>query len=352
MRKCLLLAGVATALAIAPTAASASETGRGEITFSNNVDTSIYDHFYRLDATGIFGGVLVYGVVNPDSAAVAVTDAKQIMSDSDVAFREENELNGENGYVDPIFGPGWSEAGQDPNDNLTDGVFQGQIRAGFFAPIINNATTGDIDADGNVGVNVAAGQYNQQQNSANIAVSASAADASDDGDDPSLLPDGDGDGGWASAYTTGYQSLTGTSYGGLNEDTLPEDDEEAGGGGNNFRDRNTATTGEVAGDGNIGVNVAAGAFNQQQNLMTLAVASNAVLAQSNAALWQTSSCNYAEIQDEINNATSGAITGAGNIGVNVAAGVGNQQQNSLTAAVSGDFGGGSGGGTGGGSDPS
>lgn len=339
MKKYILLASVATALALAPSAAFASDSNsEGSISFSNNVDTSIVNHYYQFDLTGMFGGVLITGVVEPDSAAVAVTDAKQIMSDTSVTFREENELNGENGYVDPVFGPGWSEAGNDPNDGLTNGTLEGQIRVGFFAPVINNASTAALDSDGNLGVNVAAGQYNMQQNSANMAVSANA--------------DPDQSGGWASASTTGYQSLTGTYYGRAEGD-LPQDEEDVGGGGNNYRDRNTALPGAITGSGNIGVNVAAGAFNQQQNLLTLAVANNSVLAQSTAALWQTASCNDAEIQDEINNAGTSAITGSGNIGLNVAAGVGNQQQNALTAAVSGAFGGGSGGdgGTGGG-DPS
>jgi hypothetical protein len=324
MKKYLLLAGVAAVLASVSTNASANRGGADvDLEFSNNVDTSVVNHYYRFDLTGMFGGALIRGVIEPDSAATAITDAKQVMEHVDVRFREENELNGENGYVSAVFGPGWSEAGNDPNDSLTNGVVEGQIRVGFFAPIINTATTGAIDADGNVGVNVAAGQYNMQQNSANIAVS------SNDVED-----------GWASASTTGYQSLKGTFYGAADDETLPEDDEESGGGGNNFRDRNTALPGEITGDGNIGVNVAAGAFNQQQNLMTLAVASNSILSQSTAALWQNAQYNDAEIQDQQNFASTGGITGAGNIGVNVAAGVGNQQQNSLTAAVAGDFGGG------------
>jgi hypothetical protein len=56
-------------------------------------------------------------------------------------------------------------------------------------------------------------------------------------------------------------------------------------------------------------------------------------------LWQASSGNSIDVQNEMNTASSGAISGAGNIGVNIAAGVGNQQQNSLTAAVSNSTGG-------------
>lgn len=288
MKRYFLLAGVATAFAIAPTSAFAGTPGGDNyddpITFENHVSTTLYNASYQYNLTGMLGGVLIYGLIDPNSAANAITDAKQIESDEDVTF---------------------------------EASLGGLLTGDYEASVHNDATAGEVTGDGNVGVNVAAGQYNMQQNSANLAVSA-------ENDTPDHV-----DGGWASAATTGYQSLTGTSYGPgdiyiLNyEVTSP------------YEDRNNATTGAVTGSGNVGVNVAAGAFNQQQNLMTIAVADNSILSQSNAALWQTSSCNSIDIQDQRNTATSGAVTGAGNIGVNVAAGVGNQQQNSLTAAVSG-----------------
>jgi hypothetical protein len=163
-----------------------------------------------------------------------------------------------------------------------------------------------------------------QENSANLSVSG----------DANLTAEG----GWANASTTGYQSLEGTLYG------TPGDNEDALGDITNYYDRNTATGGDVGSNGNVGENVAAGAFNQQQNLLTIAVANNSILSETSAALWQNSSCNQIGIQDQINTALSGAITGNGNIGVNVAAGVGNQQMNSLTAAVSNSTPGATGGG--------
>jgi hypothetical protein len=278
MKHYLLLAGVATAFAIAPTAASAQEYS--PITFENHVSTTVVNGSFDFDLTGMFGGVLIQGTIDPDSAAHAVTDAKQIQSYETVQF--------------------------DPN--------LGQLFDGDGATVDNDADAGDVTGSGNIGVNVAAGQYNMQQNSGNMAVSANA--------NPDAL------GGWSSAATTGYQSLTGTEYGAATVDfydfeiPLP------------YSDDNDASSGKVTGNGNIGVNVAAGAFNQQQNLLTLAVANNSVLSQSTAVLWQTAACNYIGIQDQNNEATSGTVSGSGNIGVNVAAGVGNQQMNSLTAANS------------------
>jgi hypothetical protein len=286
MKRYILMAGVATALAIAPSAAFASGEGDGSITFDNHVGTALFNTSIEFEGTALIGNVTLTGVINPNSAAIANTDAKQILSGETVDFSRPDKKK------------------SDP------------------ATVHNNATTGAVNSDGNVGVNVAAGQDNMQQNSANLAVSADT---------------NAGANGWASASTTAYQSLTGTSYG------VSGNNGNGNGNGNgnktHFVDHNNATGGDVGGTGNVGVNVAAGAFNQQQNLLTLAVANNSVLAQSNAVLWQTASCNSVDIQTQRNNAESGVVNGSGNLGVNIAAGVGNQQINSLTAAVSGPLGG-------------
>jgi hypothetical protein len=287
MKRYVLLASAAAALAMVPSAAFAgtSDNSDDPITFENHASTTVVNASYELSATALFGGVLLYGTIDPDSAALATTDAKQIINDESVTFSAS--------IIDLLSG--------DPE-----------------ATVRNNASTGDINGDGNVGVNVVAGQYNMQQNSANLSVSAD--------------PSSEADGGWAQASTTGYQSLTDTFYGPGDISILNYDLADSP-----YNDHNTATGGNVGGSGNVGVNVAAGAFNQQQNLLTLAVANNSVLSQSNAVLWQTASCNDMTIDSQHNNASSGVVNGAGNIGVNIAAGVGNQQQNSLTAAVSGPF---------------
>lgn len=344
MKYALLTAVAVPALAVAGTA-MAQESVPGsydgesgvevDLRYANNIDTSVTTDVTYTKDVALRGAVALEGTIAVDSSAVAVTDAKQFLTGVAVTYREENELNGENGYVDAVFGPGWSEAGLDPNDDLIEGGLEDQIRAGFFAPIINTVDTFNVDASGNVGVNLAAGYFNMQMNSASIAVSEdSNAEAS---------------GGWAEASTTGLQSLIGVAQYAV-EDFLDEDDPENGGGQNNFRDRNSILGAAITGSGNIGVNVAAGSLNQQANLMTLATANNADLAEANAGLIQTALLSYVEQQDSINSITGLDISGAsGNIGVNMAAGVGNQQINALTIAASQ---GGSGGGTGGGGDGS
>lgn len=294
---------------------------RGDINYENNIDTSVVTDVAYYKRVGLIGGALVVGVVHVDSSAVAVTDAKQISGLNATTYREENELNGENGYVSGIFGPGWSESGNDPNDNLINGSLEGAIRVGYFAPIINTVEAFDVSGAGNIGVNLAAGYYNMQMNAATLASSS--------------VQNPDALGGWSEASTTSLQLLIGTEQYAADSDILPEDDEGSGGGGNNFRDRNTIVGGTVGGDGNIGVNAAAGSFNQQANLMTLAVATDSALAEANSGLIQASVFNSVEQQDSINSVGGITIADvAGNIGVNMTAGVGNQQLNSLTIATS------------------
>ncbi|HMT47018.1 MAG: hypothetical protein RL702_412 [Pseudomonadota bacterium] len=339
MRNRLLLAASVPALLMAGSAWA--QTVPGGITYANNIDTSVVTDVTYTKDVALTGTVTLSGSVDVDSSAVAVNDVKQIQGPGVVYYREENELNGENGYVDPVFGPGWSESGNDPNDQLIDGAPESQIRAGYFAPIINTLNDVNVDGTGNLGLNTAAGYFNMQMNSASLAVSSDS--------------NADAVGGWAEASSTALQSLTGVIHMAAPGDILNEDDPEAGGGGNNFRDRNSLTAWDIAGAGNVGVNGAAGAFNQQANLLTLAVADNSTLAEANAGLIQTAYGNVTEQQDSINTVDGLTVGGTGNIGVNLAAGVGNQQLNALTIASStttatpGETGGGGGGGGGDGS---
>jgi len=345
--KAVLLKAVAISALIVATPALAQETGlagelTGDVEYNNTIDTSIYTDVTYTKDVALEGTVTLGGHVVVNSSAVAVNDVKQLSGLNFATYREENELNAENGWVDEVFGPGVSEAGQDPNDDLTDGVEQGNIRVGYFAPIINTVEAFDVTGEGNVGVNLAAGYMNMQLNSSVLATSEFTGENSDARG-----------GGWAEASTTSLQALGGVGQFAAPSDILPEDDPEEGGAGNNFRDRNTLLGGTVGGAGNIGVNAAAGSLNQQANLMTLAVATDSSLAEANAGLVQVALFNGVEQQDSINTVGGLVVTDAeGNIGVNMAAGAGNQQLNSLTMATSigGDTGNGDGNGGGNGDD--
>jgi hypothetical protein len=344
MKKLMLCTAALSAFIAAPAMASQNHDGPSldadvdaevNIEYSNNIDTSLTTDATFVKEVSLIGGAVVRGVVNVDSSAVAITDAKQLQQGVAVLYREENELNGENGYVDPVFGPGWSESGNDPNDQLTNGVLEGRIRVGYFAPVINTVDDFTVDSSGNTGVNLSAGYFNMQMNSTTLATSSNASD--------------DAVGGWSEASTTAFQSLLGVTQHSTPDFAAPEDDPEQGGDNNNFRDRNSVLGGTISGSGNIGINAAAGSLNQQANLMTLAVANDTTLAEANSGLIQAATLSYVEQQDSQNLVTGLIIDGAsGNVGVNFASGVGNQQLNSLTIAASAGGTPGNGGGNGGG----
>lgn len=177
----------------------------------------------------------------------------------------------------------------------------------------NTATGGGaalFGAQGNVGVNIAAGAGNGQSNQAALA----AVDAREV---------------FASAQVFSRQSASGNTVGGTGVQTT-----------------NTATMADAmlqGATGNVGVNIAAGAGNLQSNALAASVnagngAGNGtpvgVIAKATASNSQSTSGN--SLSDcgcgPANNAAMNgfALAGArGNIGVNIGAGAGNAQSNGL-----------------------
>jgi hypothetical protein len=316
------LAGVATAVAFTGAA-------QAQITGSLDADVDYYNEItgivevetnYEKDVF-LSGGAFLTGEISVDSSAVAIADNKQLLGGLDVTFREETPVGNDedpNVYVD----------NDNPGDGLVDdpeGTLGGgqDTDIGFYASVINDSSDVIIaDNTGNIGVNMAAGYFNQQEN---IAVLASSDyDGADSG----------GADGWAEAALIAAQGA-GDLYYGPDEST---DDET----GNDVRDRNFVGSVEITGgSGNIGVNNAAGAFNQQKNALVVAVATNASLAEANSGVIQASLDSRVVAMNSRNYTEDLTLTGnAGNIGVNVAAGVGNQQLNALVIAASQGGGGG------------
>lgn len=287
----ILLASAATLVAVAPAYAqqvpTGTITGSGTITYNNLINTELTNTASNRSDTTFAGNVNLTGDVAVDTAGQSISDVKQI-----------NNAN----------------TALSSNTVATDGT---DTRGSN----VNSSIGGNVNADGNVGVSTAAGDYNQQANIGTISVAS--------GTDTTGTT---GSGGWASANSTAAQSTTGTYAG-------PELDGTTGSPTTQSMGRNAASVGDVAGAGNIGVNSTAGAFNSQANIMTLAVASDSSLAQANAGIVQLSTGNLTYAQDSLNSVATGTVSGAGNIGVNAAAGVGNEQINSLTVAASGAFGG-------------
>jgi hypothetical protein len=303
-----------------------------DIDYYNDLSADISVDSHTADLTLLIGGALETGWIRVDSKAAAVADSKQVLHQNDVDFREENWINGANGSVDPIFG-----AGRAQQPHLADrGPVTAQIDVGYFVPVIETIAPLDVHGTGNIGANFAAGYYNQQENVAALATSRFDAGATEE-DSPDVH------GGWSSASTMALQSLEDNFYGPNDEIVRNEDDDY-----NDYRDRNRVAGGTVSGSGNIGVNAAAGAFNQQQNMLSVSTASEASLSQASAGVLQNAFWNDTTVVDTNNRVGTIAVSGSGNIGVNAAAGVGNQQHNSLTIAASSGGGSGSNGGSTGG----
>lgn len=285
--KYLLLASVA-AFAATPALAQVDST----VTFNNAISSTTSSAETHATDTTLAVDVTGTGNIEVDSAATANSDDKQVIEGNTVDFLRG--LNDEDGTV------------------AANGV------------VTNTTDTVDVEgANGNVAVNAATGYFNAQSNVGTIGVVTSASPV-------------DENGAWGKANTTAWQSLNDTSYGAV-----------ATGNGENalaasFMDSNAASVGDVDGAGNIGINSAAGAFNGQQNIMTLAVATNSSLANATAGVIQSSTGNAVRLNDSDNTVNLGAISGDGNIAINTAAGVGNLQHNSLTVSAAGAFGGGAG----------
>ncbi|QIK80783.1 cell surface protein [Lysobacter sp. HDW10] len=162
------------------------------------------------------------------------------------------------------------------------------------------------DAQGNIGLNVAAGVGNAQTN--DVALSAV-----------------DGRRVFASAMSFNNQG-TFENYG--------------TGGTRRDVDYRATVDGNVLANakGNIGVNVAAGVGNAQSNSLAASVNTSGTIAKATADSQQLTLLNMLEADcgdlDSTASLAGGALQGAqGNIGVNIAAGVGNAQHNGLSIAV-------------------
>jgi hypothetical protein len=268
--KAILLTGAALLFAVP----AAAQTVTPNIRYTNALQTTITNNSTMNSNTSINGNVTISGNVEIDSTSGAVVDGKQIINGNQVVFTNVDD----------------DDADADPNNGMS----------------FNTVNPFNVTTNGNAGVNIASGTYNVQSN--DTAISSASTDS------PSV-----DDGGWASASTTNYQSLNGTYYGG-------------DGSRDSYFDRNTANVGDITGNGSIGVNAAAGAFNLQANKMAIATAFDTSLAQATSGSIQQVTGNLITLQDSANVADIGTVGGAGNVGVNVAAGVGNVQSNSMTIA--------------------
>jgi len=345
MRRHLLLAGVAgLAFTLIPAAAMAQEyiddpfNGQSELEldFRNGIQAYVSTVVDSTRDTTVAGDVDFDGTIYVDASASAVIDNKQILTGNSVAFREETSTDGQSGNVDPAVWGAADGVNQGPSGSFDpNDAGDTTIDIGFFSPVIETVQDFSVTGGtGNIGLNIAAGYYNAQENIASLATSTFEGDDADTGS-------------FAEASLTSLQSNLWNYYG---PDYVQSDSSGDDTAGNDYRDRNTVGNATIAGTGNIGVNAAAGAFNLQKNALVVASATDAALATATAAVIQTSDCNDTVVMDTVNTVEGPNIGSAtsGNLGVNLAAGVGNIQMNSLVIAASLGTGGGGGGGDGGG----
>ena len=188
---------------------------------------------------------------------------------------------------------------------------QATIANGSFGDGDNSASaSGDAmrGAQGNMGLNIAAGVGNVQSNDA-------------------ALSSVDGDAVFAAAQVFNSQATA------INGGT----DAPSGPSNQLFYDASIGDNVLSDAAGNIGVSVAAGVGNAQSNALAASTNSSGALAWATADSEQVSLMNALEANCDLDNTASlagSALSNAvGNIGANIAAGVGNAQHNGLSIAT-------------------
>jgi len=300
----LLLGAAIAAFGIIPVAQADQVDVSQSASWDNSVDVSLS---WSVDVTkflNIDGSISISGEVDADALSHATLDDKQIVDGNSVQFEDY-----QNAYQD------WSTEGSGAEPGLGQGpgdpFFTEEGTAQGPALYTNTVTAGSdtlSNASGNIGLNMAAGDYNVQENAAVISSAESL--------------DGSG------AAEAGSFSLQNLYDNGFNDQSYELENTDID---------NTVSIGSGlanGADGNIGVNGAAGAFNIQKNALVIATVTGGNLAEATAGTIQDVEENNSVHEDTTNNVNiGGSLIGAsGNIGVNLASGVGNLQLNTLTIA--------------------
>ncbi len=267
----MALAGAAVAALIAgpafaqSTAVSLTKTYDEDVNveYDNTVDVDIakdIDVSKDMDYNGV---VNITGNINVSEAAMSVVDNKQIVDDNFV------DVTGSDATLNNVA--------------LIDGTVLG-------------------GAGGNIGVNVAVGDSQLQENVAVLSAIGGTAAA-----------------GSADAEAFSVQKSINNEFDGEEGEVF----------------NNTQLLGDVlaAATGNVGLNAATGAYNGQKNALAIAaVTGSATLSEATAAILQESTFNdtlHNDTANEVKLQGNVANTATGNIGLNLTAGTNNLQQNTL-----------------------
>jgi len=386
-----LLGAAFAALSLLPlsTSASAQSSNSNNTDISNSWDNSIDVELSTSinieKSLDIFGRIHIDGNVRADALSMATLDDKQLIDSSSVQFEDYQNANAN---TDTTAEPGLGQTSTSPL--FTEEGLPHPATYSNTASVGNNTLAG---ATGNIGLNVAAGDYNLQENAAVLSsaeglIPARSITSSSSSAEASAFASAANSSSASStstvnvttvATTTGtVVSSTSTTNSHVTTTTGSNVGTESGSAVSSASEtRNNTNTAYLSGgaeassyslqnlyntefnsesydvqntvitnnasvgsgalngaSGNIGVNVAAGAFNIQKNALVIASVRGGNLAEAAAGTIQHSLNNETYNETVTNNATIGsALVGAsGNIGVNIAAGVGNLQLNSLTIA--------------------
>jgi hypothetical protein len=301
----LLLGAAIAAFGIIPVAAQADQVGvTMNASWDNTVDVNLSWSVDVTKSLNIDGSIEISGEVEANALSQASLDDKQIVDGNSVQFEDYQNANQNEGFG-PCAEPGLGQAQGDPL-YTEEGAPHGS------AVYANTVTAGDgtlSNASGNIGLNMAAGDYNVQENAAVISSAESR----------------DNERGAAEAGSFSLQNLYNNGFNDVSYEL------------ENTNIDNTVAIGAGLGDGatgNIGVNAAAGAFNIQKNALVIATVTGGNLAEATAGTLQDLEENFSVHEDTTNNVSIGSslIGASGNIGVNLASGVGNMQLNTLTIA--------------------
>jgi hypothetical protein len=203
------------------------------------------------------------------------------------------------------------EAAFATSDNKQINIQNYKLNDGSTNDAEQNSITG---SSGNLGVNVTAGDYNQQKNEAVIAVK----DVDPEGDD-------------------GTDELLGI-FDVTEAESFVYQDIEFGKVENTNFSTNRADMIVDGMSGNLGSNTSAGTGNQQKNVMAIAVGEGDL---AEASAWNKQEIDNSWVVNigQQNVALANVANVAGNAGINVAAGTFNQQANVLDLAVTQSAGG-------------
>jgi hypothetical protein len=339
--------------------------------WDNDVDVNLdWDVDVSKELT-IHGFISIDGSVTADALSQATLDDKQFLSENEVNFEDYQNAYQNEPSQNTDNEPGVGQGEGDPA-YTEEGAASGP--AIYSNSIVSSSVASSTS--GNVGINLAAGDYNLQENaavlssadgsfpaetqtsassftSANAGAGSASLDASGSG---SFYIDGIGisaSGSVTLDLTYNYtNTASGSSASATSRSARTSGAAEAGNFSlqslynNGFNEdsyelENTSVTNDVTvsgalstSDGNLGLNAAAGAFNIQKNALVIASVTGGHLAEATSGVIQHSEFNDSVHEDVTNSVDfSASLTGAsGNIGVNLAAGVGNLQLNTLTIA--------------------